>query len=53
MKYKQDCKKEMGVSLYHQLAETPEMQRAKELTGVYSEVRSAFFNYFVAISLSV
>lgn len=43
VKYKQDGKKEMSVSLYQQLAETSEMRLAKELTGLYSEVRSVLF----------
>lgn len=53
VKYKQDCKKEMSVSLYQQLAETSEMRLAKELTGVYSEVRSVLLKQFLAISFSV
>lgn len=53
VKYKQDCKKEMSVPLYQQLAETSEMRLAKELTGVYSEVRSVLLKSFMAVSLSV
>lgn len=43
VKYKQDGSKEAGGSLYHQLPQTAETQRAKELSGVYSEVRNCCY----------
>lgn len=39
MKYKQDGKKEVSSSLYHQLPATTETQLAKELRDICSEVR--------------
>lgn len=40
VKYKQDSRKEVSGSLYHQLPETTETQLAKELKDIYSEVRN-------------
>lgn len=43
VKYKEDCKKETGSSLYHLLPETAETHFAKEMSEIQSEVRSTFF----------
>lgn len=41
VRYKEVARREAGSSLYHQLAETPETQRAKEVTQLQSEVHEA------------
>lgn len=43
VKYKEDCKKETGSSLYHLLPETAETHFAKEMSEIQSEVMSTFF----------
>lgn len=44
VKYKEESKKDVSASLYHQLPETTETQLARELRDVYSEVRMAGSN---------